>query len=70
MDNGLTLVAAHGICLNRYTTEAKVKTRQTIEVKVRAIKLTKPGGLDNLKLADIEVAEPQCGEIRIRNHAS
>jgi NADPH:quinone reductase-like Zn-dependent oxidoreductase len=41
-----------------------------MEVKVRAIKLTKPGGLDNLKLADIEVAEPQCGEIRIRNHAS
>ena len=37
---------------------------------MRAIKLTKPGGLDNLKLADIEVAEPQCGEIRIRNHAS
>jgi NADPH:quinone reductase-like Zn-dependent oxidoreductase len=41
-----------------------------MEMTVRAIKLTKPGGLDNLKLADIEVAEPQCGEIRIRNHAS
>jgi NADPH:quinone reductase-like Zn-dependent oxidoreductase len=39
-------------------------------VAVRAIKLTKPGGLDNLKLAEIEVVEPQCGEIRIRNHAS
>ncbi len=37
---------------------------------MRAIKLTKPGGLDNLKLAEIEPTEPQCGEIRIRNHAS
>ena len=37
---------------------------------MRAIKLTKPGGLDNLKLAEIEVVEPQCGEIRIRNYAS
>ncbi len=37
---------------------------------MRAIKLSKPGGLDNLKLANIEAVEPQCGEIRIRNHAS
>lgn len=37
---------------------------------MRAIKLTNPGGLDNLKLAEIEAVEPQCGEIRIRNHAS
>jgi NADPH:quinone reductase-like Zn-dependent oxidoreductase len=37
---------------------------------VRAIKLIKPGGLDNLQLVDIEPTEPQCGEIRVRNHAS
>ena len=37
---------------------------------MRAIKLSKPGGLDNLKPAAIEIAEPQCGEVRIRNHAS
>jgi NADPH:quinone reductase-like Zn-dependent oxidoreductase len=41
-----------------------------MEKAVRAIKLTTPGGLDNLKLAEIEAVEPQCGEIRIRNHAS
>jgi NADPH:quinone reductase-like Zn-dependent oxidoreductase len=37
---------------------------------VRAIKLASPGGLDNLKLVEIEAVEPQCGEIRVRNHAS
>jgi len=37
---------------------------------VRAIKLKKPGGLAQLELVDIETVEPQCGEIRIRNHAS
>ncbi|MCL4104345.1 UNVERIFIED_CONTAM: hypothetical protein GTU68_047307, partial [Idotea baltica] len=37
---------------------------------VRAIKLSKPGGLDNLQLVEIEPTEPQCGEIRVRNHAS
>jgi NADPH:quinone reductase-like Zn-dependent oxidoreductase len=37
---------------------------------MRAIKLKKPGGLDNLVSANIEPTEPQCGEIRIRNHAS
>jgi NADPH:quinone reductase-like Zn-dependent oxidoreductase len=37
---------------------------------VRAIKVKKPGGLDNLELAEIEPVEPQCGEIRVRNHAS
>jgi NADPH:quinone reductase-like Zn-dependent oxidoreductase len=37
---------------------------------VRAIKLKKPGGLDNLELVEIEPVEPQCGEIRVRNHAS
>jgi NADPH:quinone reductase-like Zn-dependent oxidoreductase len=37
---------------------------------VRAVKLKKPGGLDNLKLVEIEPTEPQCGEIRVRNHAS
>ena len=37
---------------------------------MRAIKLKKPGGLDNLQLEAIEPTEPQCGEIRIRNHAS
>ncbi|MEH6571354.1 MAG: NAD(P)-dependent alcohol dehydrogenase [Halioglobus sp.] len=37
---------------------------------MRAIKLTNPGGLDNLELVEIEPVEPQCGEIRIRNHAS
>jgi NADPH:quinone reductase-like Zn-dependent oxidoreductase len=41
-----------------------------MEIVVRAIKLAKPGGLDNLKLAEIEAVEPQHGEIRIRNHAS
>ncbi|MFK8050958.1 MAG: NAD(P)-dependent alcohol dehydrogenase [Halioglobus sp.] len=37
---------------------------------MRAIKLKKPGGLDNLYLAEVETTEPQCGEIRVRNHAS
>lgn len=37
---------------------------------MRAIKLKNPGGLDNLQLKDIEMVEPQFGEIRIRNHAS
>ena len=37
---------------------------------MRAVKLKKPGGLDNLKLVEIEPTEPQSGEIRVRNHAS
>lgn len=37
---------------------------------MRAVKLKKPGGLDNLKLVEIEPTEPQPGEIRVRNHAS
>ena len=37
---------------------------------MRAIKLKKPGGFDNLKLVEIEPTEPQLGEIRVRNHAS
>lgn len=37
---------------------------------MRAIKLKKPGGLDNLGLVDIEETEPQYGQIRVRNHAS
>ena len=37
---------------------------------MRAIKLKKPGGLDNLELVEIEAVEPQWGEIRVRNHAS
>jgi NADPH:quinone reductase-like Zn-dependent oxidoreductase len=37
---------------------------------MRAIKLKRPGGLDNLVSVEIEPTEPQCGEIRIRNHAS
>jgi NADPH:quinone reductase-like Zn-dependent oxidoreductase len=41
-----------------------------MEMAMRAIKLKNPGGLDNLELTDIDIVEPQCGEIRIRNHAS
>jgi NADPH:quinone reductase-like Zn-dependent oxidoreductase len=41
-----------------------------MEQTVRAVKLKKPGGLDNLKLVEIEPTEPQFGEIRVRNHAS
>lgn len=37
---------------------------------MRAIRVKNPGGLDNLELVEIEAVEPQCGEIRIRNHAS
>ena len=37
---------------------------------MRAIKLKAPGGLDNLELVAIEPVEPECGEIRVRNHAS
>lgn len=37
---------------------------------MRAIKLKKPGGLDNLQLVEIKPVEPQCGEIRVRIHAS
>jgi NADPH:quinone reductase-like Zn-dependent oxidoreductase len=41
-----------------------------MEVSVRAIRLNKPGGLEELELVDIEIVEPQCGEIRVSNHAS
>lgn len=37
---------------------------------MRAIKLKAPGGLENLELVEIEAVEPECGEIRVRNHAS
>ena len=37
---------------------------------MRAIRLNKPGGLEELELVDIEIVEPQCGEIRVSNHAS
>lgn len=37
---------------------------------MRAIKLASPGGLDKLEVVDIDAVEPQCGEIRVRNHAS
>lgn len=37
---------------------------------MRAIRVNKPGGLDNLELIEIEAAKPQHDEIRIRNHAS
>lgn len=37
---------------------------------MRAIKLKNPASLDNLNLVEIEPTEPQCGEIRVRNHAS
>jgi NADPH:quinone reductase-like Zn-dependent oxidoreductase len=40
------------------------------ETTLRAIKLKKPGGLVNLELVTIDAVEPQCGEFRIRNHAS
>jgi NADPH:quinone reductase-like Zn-dependent oxidoreductase len=41
-----------------------------MEVSVRAIRLNKPGGLEELELVDIEIVEPQCGEVRVSNHAS
>ncbi|MEH6611250.1 MAG: NAD(P)-dependent alcohol dehydrogenase [Halioglobus sp.] len=37
---------------------------------MRAMKLNKPCGLENLQLVEIEPTEPHSGEIRIRNHAS
>ena len=37
---------------------------------MHAIRLAKPGGLENLKLADIETLEPGSGQIRVRIHAS
>lgn len=37
---------------------------------MRAIRLSNPASLDNLHLVEIEPTEPQCGEIRVRNHAS
>ena len=37
---------------------------------MRAIRLKKPGGLDKLELLELDMVEPQCGEIRITNHAS
>lgn len=37
---------------------------------MRAIKLKAPGGLENLELVEIETVAPECGEIRVRNHAS
>lgn len=37
---------------------------------MRAIRLRKPGGLDKLELVELDIVEPQSGEIRITNHAS
>lgn len=37
---------------------------------MRAMKLNKPGGLDNLELVEIDAVEPGVGEIRVRNRAS
>ena len=37
---------------------------------MRAIRLSKPGGLDKLELVALDIVEPQHGEIRITNHAS
>jgi NADPH:quinone reductase-like Zn-dependent oxidoreductase len=37
---------------------------------MQAIRLAKPGGLDNLGLHTLEPVAPGAGEIRIRNHAS
>lgn len=37
---------------------------------MRAIKLKTPGGLEKLELVEIDAVQPQCGEIRVRNHAS
>jgi len=37
---------------------------------MRAIRLASPGGLDKLELVEIDTVKPQCGEIRVRNHAS
>ncbi len=37
---------------------------------MRAIKLKKPGGLDHLEMVETPIVDPQCGEIRVRNHAS
>lgn len=38
---------------------------------MKAVKLTKPGGLDKLRLVDIdEPGQPKAGEIRVRLHAS
>ena len=37
---------------------------------MRAIRLRKPGGLDKLELVELDIVDPQSGEIRITNHAS
>ncbi|MEH6585532.1 MAG: NAD(P)-dependent alcohol dehydrogenase [Halioglobus sp.] len=37
---------------------------------MRAIRLSKPGGLDKLELVELDMVEPQYGEVRITNHAS
>ena len=37
---------------------------------MRAIKLAAPGGLDNLKLAEIDAVDPGPGEVRVRIHSS
>jgi NADPH:quinone reductase-like Zn-dependent oxidoreductase len=41
-----------------------------MELVMRAIRLRKPGGLDKLELVELDIVEPQSGEIRITNHAS
>ena len=37
---------------------------------MQAIQLSQPGGLDNLKMAEVEPRDPGPGEVRVRNHAS
>jgi NADPH:quinone reductase-like Zn-dependent oxidoreductase len=41
-----------------------------MELVMRAIRLRKPGGLDKLELVELDIVDPQSGEIRITNHAS
>ena len=37
---------------------------------MQAVRLQKPGGLDNLELHEFEPRDPGPGEVRVRNHAS
>ena len=37
---------------------------------MRAIQLSKPGGLDNLQLIEVESRDPGPGEVQVRVHAS
>jgi NADPH:quinone reductase-like Zn-dependent oxidoreductase len=37
---------------------------------MKAVRLKKPGGLDNLVLEDVQAVAPGAGQVRVRNHAS